>query len=96
MCLDSANILERNAQDLSKKFQKEYAPIYTKEDVYRVMEQVQEYPVGEKIQLDDDIVFKMTYNSHIFKAVSITFWIKNGAQTRKIVVTGDIGNLAIP
>jgi hypothetical protein len=38
----------------------------------------------------------MTYNGHIFKAVAITFWIKNGAQTRKIVVTGDIGNLAIP
>ena len=96
MCLDSANILERNALDLSKKFQKDYQPIYTKEDVYRALEYIKEYSVGKKIQLDEDIAFKMTYNSHIFKAVSITFWIKNGAQTRKIVVTGDIGNLAIP
>lgn len=96
MCLDSANILERNAADLSKKLQKDYQPIYTKEEVYRALDYVKEYPIGEKICLDQDITFKMTYNSHIFKAVSITFWIKNGAQTRKIVVTGDIGNLAIP
>lgn len=96
MCLDSANILERNALDLSKKFQKNYPPIYTKDDVYKALEYVKEYRVGEKIQLDEDVAFKMTYNGHIFKAVAITFWIKNGAQTRKIVVTGDIGNLAIP
>lgn len=96
MCLDSAGILERNAIDLSKKLKKDYQPIYTKDDVYRALEYTKEYPVGEKIQLDEDIAFKMSYNGHILKAVSITFWIKNGTQTRKIVVTGDIGNLSVP
>ena len=96
MCLDSANILERNALDLSKKAKRDYQPIYTKEDVYAILDYVREYPVGEKIKLDEDITFKLSYNGHIFKSVSVTLWIKNGAQTRKIVITGDIGNLAIP
>lgn len=95
MCLDSAGILERNALDLSKKLKKDYYPIYTKEDVYRTLDHIKEYPVGEKIELDENISFKMVYSGHILKAVSIIFWIKNGTQTRKIIVTGDIGNLSV-
>ena len=93
MALDSAKIMEKDALDLEKKLKKEYiAPIYTNDDVYRSLELVKEYNVGEKIQLDEDISFQFNYTGHILKAWSVTFWIKNGSQTRKIIVTGDIGN----
>lgn len=93
MLLDSAHIVERDAQDLSKKLKKEYLPLFTTEDVFNVLSYIKEYPVGEKIQLDDNIEFQMNWNGHIFKSVSYTFWIRNGSYVRKIVVTGDIGNL---
>ena len=93
MVSDSANICTRDAEELSKKLKKDYYPLYTIEDVERVTPYIKEYPVGEKIILDEDISFTLQYNAHIFKSVSITLWIKNGSQTRKIVITGDIGNL---
>lgn len=94
MLLDSANICFRDSEDLTRKLKKECEPLCTEEDVFNVLDYMAEYPVGKKIVLDDDISFQLNYNGHIFKSVSIIFWIKNGSQTRKIVVTGDIGNLS--
>jgi len=94
MLLDSANICYRDAEDLTKKNKKEYNPLCTEDDVHYALDFIKEYPVGQKIVLDEDITFQLDYNGHIFKSVSITFWIKNGSQTRKIIVTGDIGNIS--
>lgn len=96
MELDSARILEKDSLDLTKRFKKEYSPLFLVDDVYRSLEYVQEYPVGKKIQLDEDITFQFNYTGHILKACSITFWIKNGSQTRKICITGDLGNISVP
>lgn len=93
MITDSVNIIQRDAADLTKKLKKEYEPFYGEEDAESCFSAMEECKVGEKITLDDDITFQLNYNAHIFKSVAITFWIKNGSQTRKIIITGDWGNL---
>ena len=95
MLKDSASICQRDAEDLTKKLKKNYFPLCSEEDVSMALGFVEESPVGEKIQLDENITYQMNFNGHIFKSVSIIFWIKNGSQTRKIIVTGDIGNLSV-
>ena len=93
MIIDSVNIIQRDSVDLSKKLKKEYEPFYTETDAEKSFSVMEECKVGEKINLDDNITFQLNYNAHIFKSVAITFWIKNGSQTRKIIITGDWGNL---
>lgn len=93
MIMDSVNIVQKDAGDLTKKLKKEYEPFYDEEDATVCFTAMEECRVGEKIQLDDNITFQLNYNAHIFKSVSITLWIKNGSQTRKIIITGDWGNL---
>ena len=96
MLLDSANICTRDAEDLSRKLKKEYYPLCTEDDVYNCIQYIKESSVSEKHRLDENIEYQLNYNSHIFKSVSITFWIQNGSQKRKIIITGDIGNLSVP
>lgn len=93
MIMDSTNIIQKDAADLTKKLKREYEPLYTEQDSLSCFSHMEECVIGEKIVLDDSISFQMNYNAHIFKSVSITFWIKNGSQTRKIIITGDWGNL---
>ena len=93
MITDSANIIQKDAIDLSKKLKKEYEPFYSIEDAEKSFSAMEECKVGEKIDLDNNITFQLNYNAHIFKSVAVTLWIKNGSQTRKIIVTGDWGNL---
>lgn len=95
MSIDSCNIMQKDAEYLSLKFKKDYPPLYTEDDIKTTLSYIQEYNEGEKIKLDDDITFQFNYTGHIFKACSITFWIKNGSQTRKIIVTGDAGNISV-
>ena len=54
MLLDSAKIMNRDAMDLTKKFKKLYEPIYTEDDVYACLNNIEEYETGVKIKLEDD------------------------------------------
>jgi len=96
LALDSANICMKDAESLEKKFGREFPPVITDDDVYNSLNYLKELPVGEKIEIDEYITIKLTYNHHIFSSVSITLWLKNGSSTRKIIVTGDLGNTAVP
>ena len=96
MALDSANIMSRNALDLTKKFKKFYPPIYETQDVYDSIKLIEEKPLKEKIQLDDDLTIEFIPAGHTITSAQIILYIKNGSTTRKIVFTGDLGNIAMP
>lgn len=96
MLLDSAKISERDADDLSRRYGKNYPPIYTESDVYKTLDMVEEHPIGEKIKLEDSIEFQYIHSGHIVRACQIVFWLKNGSQVRKIGYTSDLGQLSAP
>ena len=96
MAYDSANIMARNALDLTKKFQKFYPPIYTIEDVEDSLRLIEECPLETKIEIDEEITVEFIPAGHTINSCSTLFWIKNGNVTRKIGFTGDLGNIAMP
>lgn len=96
MCIDSAKIMERDATSLNKKLNKNYSPIYNIEDVYKSLQFWEEYSIEEKIKLEDDIEFRFIGSGHIIKACQLELWIKNGNSIKKIGITSDLGNIAIP
>ena len=95
MLLDSAKIMDRDAQFLTRKFKKEYSPIYANEDVYRAIEYVKEYERNIKIELDEDITIEFISSGHIINSCQAVLWVKNGSQIKKIVITSDLGNIKL-
>ena len=94
MLLDSAKIMNRDAMDLTKKFKKLYEPIYTEDDVYACLNNIEEYETGVKIKLEDDIEFEFIPSGHIIRAYQICLWLKNGSRIRKIGITSDLGQIS--
>nr|DAM79938.1 MAG TPA: hypothetical protein [Caudoviricetes sp.] len=93
LSLDSAKIMLRDAEDLFRRFKKDYPPIYEESDVKNMVTLIKEYPFNEKIKLDDEVTFEFIPSGHIIGAAQLILYIKNGNVTRKIAFTGDLGNL---
>ncbi len=92
---DSAHIMDTDAMELSDKFKRDYAPIYTESDVDRCLTYYTEYPIGEMIQLDEYIKFKFIPSGHILNSAQLELWITEGNVTKKIGYTSDLGNVHI-
>lgn len=93
LSLDSAKIMLRDAEDLLRRFKKDYPPIYEESDVRNMVPLIKEYPFKEKIKLDEEVTFEFIPSGHIIGAAQLILYIKNGSVTRKIAFTGDLGNL---
>ena len=91
--LDSAKIMLRDVEDLSRKLKREYSPIYEESDVKDMIAHIEEYPFKQRIQLDDEVTFEFIPSGHIIGAAQLILYIKNGSVTRKIAFTGDLGNI---
>ena len=97
MMEDSLHIVTRDAEDLTKKLKKEYEPLFTDQEVDKALSMIRTSKIGVKTRLNDNIEYQLNNNGHIFKSVSITFWIKTkSGSVKKIIVSGDLGNLSCP
>lgn len=92
---DSANIMKFDADEISEKFKRNYAPIYTEADVNVCLKHYTEYPMNEIVQLDEYIKFRFVPSGHILNSAQIELWITHGNLTKKIVYTSDLGNVHI-
>lgn len=92
---DSAHIMETDALELSNKFKRDYAPIYTEGEVEQCLKHYAEYPMDEIIQLDEYIKFRFIPSGHILNSAQLELWITEGNVTKKIGYTSDLGNIHI-
>lgn len=92
---DSAHIMDTDALELSNKFKRNYAPIYTESDVDKCLKYYTEYTIGETIQLDEYIKFRFIPSGHILNSAQLELWITEGNVTKKIGYTSDLGNIHI-
>lgn len=92
---DSARIMSCDAEALSKQYHREYAPIYTQNDVERCVGSIREYPMGEFVQLDEYIKFRFIPSGHILNAAQIEIAVTEGNVTKTIGYTSDLGNIHI-
>jgi metallo-beta-lactamase family protein len=93
MAMDSAFIMARDAQTLTRIRKKETYPIYNEEDAYVMLDHVVEYEIKEIVQLDEYVTLQYIPSGHIENACQIVLWIKKpNGSINKILYTSDLGN----
>lgn len=96
---NSAGIMERDCEALNRnvKSNKEYLPIYDKQDVENACDYIRGYDINKIYKLDDTVSFELIPAGHIVGSVQIILYItKETGHISKILYTSDLGNADIP
>lgn len=94
LLLNCAFILDSEAKFLSKRYKRDYSPIYNEDDVIKTLNYVYPYEEYNKIyKLDNIISFQWLHNSHCVGAAQLQLILDNGLKRKKILYTSDIGSM---
>lgn len=100
MLLDSANIQEQEAEQENRKGRRAgrepVEPEYTVEDAERTLGFFRCVEYGEMIELSDTVRVRYIDAGHLLGSASIEMWIKEEDIEKKLVFSGDIGNINKP
>ena len=100
MLRDSAHIQEFEAEWRNRKGKRAgetlYEPLYTMEDAERVIKYFDTYPYAQVIPLCDGIRIRFVDVGHLLGSASIEVWLEEDGVKKKIVFSGDIGNINQP
>lgn len=86
----------KKTKDLPKDKIKNIEPIYTKEDVLKMLDYVTEYDVDKDIFLDKEISFKYLPSRHLINGCQLLLNINHYNHKKTILYTSDLGNLSMP
>lgn len=94
LLMNCAYIVCEEAKILSKRYHREYRPLYDEEDVKETLRHIEVYDKYHEVyQLNDEISFQWMKNSHCLGAAQLQLICSNKMKTRKILYTSDIGAL---
>ena len=94
LLFNCAFIVNDEARVLSKRYNREYEPLYTEEDVYKTLDYIHVYNEYNHVyKLDDVVSFQWFKNSHCVGAAQLQLILNDGIKTKKILYTSDIGAL---
>ena len=100
MLLDSANIQEQEAEQQNRKAKRAgkelIQPEYTVEDAQRTLQYFHSVDYNEIVELSDTVKVRYIDAGHLLGSASIEIWINEDGIERKIVFSGDIGNVDKP
>ncbi len=100
MLRDSAHIQEFEAEWRNRKAKRageeEYVPLYSMDDAIGVLEHFVPCQYDQIIDLVDGIRIRFVDVGHLLGSASIEIWMTEGDISKKIVFSGDIGNLDQP
>ena len=100
MLLDSAHIQESEAEWKSRKNKRNgkppVEPLYTQDDAYECMEHFEGVAYDQMLTLSEDVHVRFVDAGHLLGSASIEVFVKENDVTKKIVFSGDIGNLDQP
>lgn len=71
-------------------------PLYTMEDADGTIKRIVACRYDRKIELCEGISVRFTDIGHLLGSASIEVWVKEGGDDKKLVFSGDIGNLNQP
>lgn len=92
MWYDCCYINKRDIETLNRKGDKSYTPLYTENEVEMALSRIVEIPVGDIIDIDENISIRYTPAGHILCSCQTELYINGGSHTRKILFTSDLGN----
>ena len=100
MLRDSAHIQEFEAEWRNRKGvrsgESPYVPLYTIADATGILKQFVPHRYDETFTLFDGIKVRFTDAGHLLGSSYIEIWVDEDGEKRKIVFSGDIGNVHLP
>ena len=100
MLRDSAHIQESDAQWKNQKGQRagrpEVEPLYTVADAEAALQQMRTVEYGEVTELCPGVRARFVDAGHLLGSSSVEIWATEGGEERKLVFSGDIGNVDQP
>lgn len=100
MLKDSAHIQEFEAEWRNRKAKRAdlppYEPLYTMADAEAAISLFQPCNYNEKIDLSENVSVRFTDVGHLLGSSAIEVWVRENGEQRKIVFSGDLGNIDQP
>ena len=100
MLRDSAHIQESEAQWRSRKAERaggeKIEPVYTLADAEEAIRRFRPVGYGEELQVGEGVSVRFTDVGHLLGSACIELWLTEGGESRKIVFSGDVGNINQP
>ncbi len=101
MLRDCAHIQQQEAEWKNRKAKRaanseEVEPLYTMEDADGTIRRIVPCRYDQKIGLCEGISIRFTDVGHLLGSASIEVWVNESGNEKKLVFSGDIGNLAQP
>ena len=100
MLRDSAHIQESEAQWRNRKSERAgdppVEPVYTTQDAIGAISRFRPCGYGELLQAGEGVCVRFTDIGHLLGSACIELWLTEAGQTKKIVFSGDVGNLNQP
>lgn len=100
MLRDSAHIQESEAEYKTRKALRAGAgavePVYSLADAEAAISKLRPCAYGQMLQIAEGVDVRFTDVGHLLGSASIEVWLTENGETRKVVFSGDIGNLNQP
>ena len=100
MLRDSAHIQESEAQWRSRKAERAGEPLveptYNMNDALAAIKCLRPVRYQELLQVAEGVDLRMTDVGHLLGSAAIELWLTEQGETRKIVFSGDVGNINQP
>ena len=100
MLRDSAHIQESDAQWQNQKGKRagrdEVEPLYTLADAEAALQQIQTYEYGQIFEICDGVKVRFQDAGHLLGSSAVEVWATEGGVTKKLVFSGDLGNVDQP
>ncbi len=100
MLRDSAHIQESEAQWRNRKAERAgeslVEPVYTMNDAMAAIKLLRPVRYQEMLRVAEGIDLRMTDIGHLLGSAAIELWLTEKGETRKIVFSGDVGNINQP
>ena len=100
MLRDSAHIQESEAQWRSRKAERaggeKVEPVYNLQDAEGAIRLFRPVGYGEVLSVGEGVTVRFTDVGHLLGSACIELWLTEGDVTRKIVFSGDVGNINQP
>lgn len=94
LLFNCAYIVADEARILSKRYNRDYPPLYTEDDVCKSLKLIEVYDDYNKVfSLDDIVSFQWIPNSHCVGAAQLQLVLSDKLKTKKILYTSDLGSL---
>ena len=100
MLRDSAHIQESEAEWKNRKAQRSggdlIEPVYNTADAVGALARFRPCGYGETVQVGEGVQVRFTDIGHLLGSACIELWLTEDGKTKKIVFSGDVGNLNQP